>query len=56
MRLRWSSDRKSFLIVSHDWRFRPRSATGSTVLTPGTYRGFAVRSTGRWKLKLLPAR
>lgn len=53
--LRWTA-RRSLEIVSQDWRFRARPGAGSTVLTPGTYLRFAVRSDGRWKLKLERAR
>jgi hypothetical protein len=55
MRLRWTTDDTSFSIVSSAWRFHPRSDTGTTVVTPGTYRRLAVRSTGSWTVKLMPA-
>jgi hypothetical protein len=55
MRLRWKSGGKAFAIVSEDWRFTPRSASGSTVLTPGTYRDLTVKSTGSWTISLSPA-
>jgi hypothetical protein len=53
--LRWNAGR-SLKVVSQDWNFRARPGAGSTVLTPGTYLRFAVRSDGRWKLKLERAR
>jgi hypothetical protein len=55
MRLHWSSDGGPFSIVSDAWRYRPAGRRGSTVLTPGTYRRLAVRSTGSWTLRLDPA-
>jgi hypothetical protein len=51
--LRWTA-RESLQIVSQDWRFRARPPGGTTVLTPGTYRRFAVKSSRRWKLRLDP--
>jgi hypothetical protein len=52
LRLQWTSGGRPFAIVSDSWRFSPRSATGATILTPGTYRSLAVRSRGRWTLAL----
>jgi hypothetical protein len=50
--LRWSSDGRPLVIRSAQWRFRARERRGTTVLSPGTYRRFAVRSTARWRLRL----
>jgi hypothetical protein len=54
--LSWSTGGQSFRIASEAWRFRPRQRRGSTVLTPGTYRGFAVKAATSWKLSLNRAR
>jgi hypothetical protein len=54
--LSWSTGGQSFQIASEAWRFHPRQRQGSTVLTPGTYRRFAVKSTTTWKLSLNRAR
>jgi hypothetical protein len=53
--LRWTAGRP-FLIVSREWRFRAGPPGGTTLLTPGTYRRFAVRSPASWRLKLDPVR
>jgi hypothetical protein len=55
MRLVWAFDGRPFSIVSTAWSLRPRSDRGTTVLTPGTYRRVAVRSTARWTIRLVPA-
>jgi hypothetical protein len=54
--LTWSTGGQSFQISSEAWRFHPHQRKGSTVLTPGTYRRFAVKSTTSWKLSLSRAR
>ena len=55
MRLVWAFDGRPFAIESSAWSLRPRSDRGTTVLTPGTYSGLAVRSTARWTIRLVPA-
>jgi hypothetical protein len=56
MRLVWAFDGRPFAIVSTAWSLRPRSDRGTTVLSPGTYRGLAVKSTAKWTIRLVPAR
>jgi hypothetical protein len=55
MRLVWAFDGRPFSIVSAEWSLRPRSDKGTTVLSPGTYRRLAVKSTARWTIRLVPA-
>lgn len=55
MRLVWAFDGTPFAIVSTAWSLRPRSDRGTTVLSPGTYRGLAVRATAKWTIRLVPA-
>lgn len=55
MRLVWAFDGRPFAIVSSAWSLRPRSERGTTVLSPGTYRGFAVRTSAKWTIRLVPA-
>ena len=55
MRLVWAFDGRPFAIESSAWSLRPSSDRGTTILTPGTYRGLAVRSTAKWTIRLVPA-
>jgi predicted O-methyltransferase YrrM len=50
--LGWTAGGSPFVIRSETWRFRPRERSGTTVLTPGTYRQFGVEAGTSWKLKL----
>jgi hypothetical protein len=50
--LRWDADNGSFRIVSEAWGFKPRTRKGRLLLSPGAYRRFEVRGTGRWRLEL----
>jgi hypothetical protein len=51
--LRWSAGGRPFAIRSKEWSLRARERGGTTVLTPGAYRRFAVKSSGRWTLRLV---
>jgi hypothetical protein len=55
MRLVWASDGRRFSITSSEWQLRPRSDRGTTILSPGTYRRLAVKSSARWTIRLVPA-
>jgi hypothetical protein len=50
--MRWSTQSGSFRVVSEAWGFRPRTREGRLLLSPGTYRRFEIRGTGRWRLEL----
>jgi hypothetical protein len=52
--LTWRTNAKSFEITSLAWRLRSHDGRGRTVLSPGTYRRFAVKATRPWKLTLSP--
>jgi hypothetical protein len=56
MRLVWAFDGRPFAITSTAWSLHPSTDRGTTILTPGTYRRLAVRSTARWTIRLVPAR
>jgi hypothetical protein len=56
MRLVWAFDGRPFSIVSAAWSLRPRANRGTTILSPGTYRGLTVKSTAKWTIRLVPAR
>jgi hypothetical protein len=49
--VRWTADSGSLVIESETWSMRG-AGKGSTVLSPGTYRGVGVKSNGTWQLTL----
>jgi hypothetical protein len=51
--LRWAAGGRPLAIRSKDWSLRARGGSGTTVLTPGAYRRFAVMSAGNWTVRLV---
>jgi hypothetical protein len=51
--LKWAAGGRPLAIRSKDWSLSARGGSGTTVLTPGAYRRFAVRSAGSWTVRLV---
>jgi hypothetical protein len=50
--LKWRAATSPLVIESDGWRLRARERTGTTVLSPGTYQGFGIETSGGWTLRL----